>query len=102
MSKELSKNKQILAFLASQKGCTLDTDAVASMFGVHWRQVRNLAQMNIGFCGISNRGHTIEVFDDDALFSSETSDSRESRRAEGKTRPLRGKVHHRDIDAPDA
>lgn len=102
MSKELSKNKQILAFLASQKGCTLDTDAVASMFGVHWRQVRNLAQMNIGCCNVLDRGHTIEIFDDADLFSSETSDSRETHRTEGGTRPLRGKVHHKDIDAPDA
>jgi hypothetical protein len=100
--KEQSKNQQILAYLASQKGCTLDTDAVAEMFGVHWRQVRNLAQMNIGFCTVTDRGHTIEVSDEDLLLSSGTSDSREPRRHNENVRPLRGKVHHTDMDAPDA
>lgn len=102
MSKELSKNQQILAYLASQQGCTLDTDAVAEMFGVHWKQVRNLAQMNIGFCSTSNRGHTIEVADSDLLLRSTTSDARETRRGQQGERPLRGRVLHRDVDSPTA
>ncbi len=102
MKKEQSKNQQILAYLASQQGCTLDTDAVAKMFGVHWKQVRNLAQMNIGFCTVTDRGHTIAVSDEALLLSSATSDSREPRRHQGNPRPLRGKVHHTDIESPEA
>lgn len=100
--KEASKNQQILAYFTRQKGCTLDTDAIAAMFGVHWRQVRNLADMNIGFCSTSDRGHTIEVFDDnDILLRSTTSDSRESRRPLRRQPRLPGRVVRKGIESTD-
>lgn len=99
--KETSKSQQIVAYLASQKGCVLDTDAIASMFGVHWRQVRNLAQMNIGFCSVLNRGHTIEVYDENVLMSSETSDSRETKRPPRSQPRLPGRVLRKGIESTD-
>ena len=99
--KETSKSQQIIAYLASQKGCILDADAVAAMFGVHWKQVRNLAQMNIGFCSTKDRGHTIEVFEDDPLLSSTTSDARESTRPHRREPRLPGRVMRKGIESTD-
>ncbi len=99
--KETSKSQRIIAYLASQKGCTLDTDAVAAMFGVHWRQVRNLAQMNIGFCSVLDRGHTIEIHDENVLMRSETSDSRETKRPHRSQPHLRGRVTRKGIESTD-
>ena len=99
--KEISKSQQIIAYLANQKGCRLDTDAVAAMFGVHWKQVRNLAQMNIGFCSVADRGHTIEVFECDPLLSSTTSDVRETKRPHRREQRLPGRVMRKGIESTD-
>lgn len=102
MSDKENKTQQILAYLNSQRGIDLDTDAVAALIHASWKQVRNIAEANREACHVTRRGKLIEVFAGDTPFLYGTTDIRALRRAENRPhRGLRGRTRKMGITSTD-